>query len=263
METVTSGDGTPIAYEQTGNGPPLVLVHGTTADHTRWEPVRPFFEEHFSLYAIDRRGVGESGDAAEYELEREAEDIAAVVDSIDEPVLLLGHSFGALVSLEAALKTDNIQTLLLYEPYFAVSDQRLYSEELLAEMKAMEDAGEHERLLVMLFEEIVELSPEQMDELRSAPNWPARVNTAHAVYRESVAENEYKFDATRFADMAIPIVLLSGSESPQSVKDATVAVNEELPQSRIVVLPGQGHMAITIAPALFVDMVLASIRDMT
>lgn len=262
METITSTDGTPIAFERTGNGPPLVLVHGTTADHTRWEPVQPAFAEHFTVYALDRRGAGESGDAEEYELVREAEDVAAVVDSIDEPVVLLGHSYGALVSLEAALRTDNLRTLILYEPYFSVGDQKLYSEELLAEMKALEEAGENERLLVLLFEEIVELSPEQMDELRSAPNWPARVNMAHAVYRESNAENEYTFDAARFTDMTTPTVLLSGRESPQSVKDATGAVDDGLPNSRIVGLEGQGHIATTTAPELFVDEVLASIREL-
>lgn len=262
METLTSTDGTPIAFERTGNGPPLVLVHGTTADHTRWEPVQPAFAEHFTVYALDRRGVGESGDAEEYELVREAEDVAAVVDSIDEPVVLLGHSYGALVSLEAALRTDNLRTLILYEPYFPVGDQKLYSEELLAEMRALEEAGENERLLVLLFEEIVELSPEQIDDLRSAPNWPVRVNMAHVVYRESDAENEYTFDAARFTDMTTPTVLLSGSESPQSVKDATGAVDDGLPNSRIVILEGQGHIATTTAPELFVDEVLASIREL-
>jgi pimeloyl-ACP methyl ester carboxylesterase len=231
METITSTDGTRIAYERTGSGPPLVLVHGTTADHTRWEPVRPGFEEHFTIYALDRRGSGESGDAEKYELEREAKDIAAVVNAIDEPVILLGHSYGALVSLEAALQTDNLRTLILYEPLFPVGDLNLYSEELLAEMKDLQEAGENERQLVLLFEEIAELSPEQMDALRSAPNWPARVNAAHAVYRESAAENEYEFDAARFANMTTPTVLLSGSESPQSLKDSTEAVTEALPKS--------------------------------
>ena len=104
IETVTSADGTSIAYERGGRGPPLVLVHGTTADHTRWDPLRPDFEEHFTVYAIDRRGRGGSGDAAHYELEREFEDVATVVESIDEPVNLLGHSHGALCSLEAPCK---------------------------------------------------------------------------------------------------------------------------------------------------------------
>lgn len=85
---------------------------------------------------------------------------------------------------------------------------------------------------------------------------------AHAVYRESDAENEYTFDAARFTNMTVPTVLFSGSESPQSVKDATGAVDDGLPDSRIVVLEGQGHIATTTAPELFVDEVLTSIRKL-
>nr|RDZ30484.1 hypothetical protein DEQ67_15395 [Haloferax sp. Atlit-48N] len=92
MDTVTPTDGTPIAYERTGNGSPLVLVHGPTADHTRWEPVLRSLEERCTVYAMDRRGRGESGDATEYDLNQEFDDAAAVVDSIDEPAFLLSHS---------------------------------------------------------------------------------------------------------------------------------------------------------------------------
>src|SRR3712207_2617173 len=101
QETVTSVDGTPIAYWSSGEGSPLVLVHGTAADHARWRPVLPAFEERFTVYAIDRRGRGGSGDSDDYAIEREFGDVAAVVDSLGEPVTLLGHSYGALCALEA------------------------------------------------------------------------------------------------------------------------------------------------------------------
>jgi pimeloyl-ACP methyl ester carboxylesterase len=81
METVTSRDGTPIAYELSGEGPPLALVHGMTADHSTWQLVLPDLSEHFTVYAMDRRGRGESGDAAaDYSLEREVEDVVALID---------------------------------------------------------------------------------------------------------------------------------------------------------------------------------------
>lgn len=94
--TVVSAGGTEIAYERTGSGPPLVLVHGTSADHVSWDGIRSVLEEDRTVYAIDRRGRGESGDGAEYDLEREFEDVTAVVESVGEPVALFGHSFGAL-----------------------------------------------------------------------------------------------------------------------------------------------------------------------
>ena len=116
MEYVTSKDGISIAYERRGKGQPLVLIHGTAADHTRWEPVLPGLEKQFTVYAVDRRGRGQSGDGDSYAIELEYEDVAAVVDSVPGPVDLLGHSYGAICSLEASLKTSNLRKLVLYEP---------------------------------------------------------------------------------------------------------------------------------------------------
>lgn len=82
METVQSRDGTPIAYWRSGSGPPLVLVHGTTADHQRWATVLPELDAHLTTYAVDRRGRGGSGDSPDYDGVREAEDVAAVVDVV-------------------------------------------------------------------------------------------------------------------------------------------------------------------------------------
>ena len=112
-QSTASTDGTTIAYQRSGDGPPLVLVHGTAADHRRWAPVLPALEQQFTVCAVDRRGRGGSGDTAAYAVEQEFDDIAAVVDSLGEPVHLLGHSYGALCALEAALRTRAVRTLML------------------------------------------------------------------------------------------------------------------------------------------------------
>lgn len=148
MNTVISKDGTPIAYKKTGSGPPLVLVAGGGAnDHRRWEAagVRPAFAKHFTVCAIDGRGLGRSGDSDEYQLEREFEDVAAVINAIDEPVALLGHSSGALISLEAALRTGNIGKLILYEPPISVGGHELSFGEVLSKMKNLVEKGEKEQ----------------------------------------------------------------------------------------------------------------------
>ena len=116
MEFLIAPDGTRIAYLRTGDGPPLVLVHGTADDHTLWSSLLPTLAERFTVYAVDRRGRGDSGDADGYAVEREFEDVAAVIDSIGEPVNLLGHSYGACLALEAALLTGNIHKSILYDP---------------------------------------------------------------------------------------------------------------------------------------------------
>lgn len=261
METVTSADGTEIAFERVGSGPPLVLVHGSAATHTAWEPVRPAFEEHFTVYAMDRRGLGESDDADEYALDREAEDVAALVESIDEPVVLLGHSYGALCSMEGAIRTDNLRTLVLYEPAFPVGDEELHPEELVAEMKALHEEGEYERVLILVLEDIVKVPPADIDAYRSDPSWPDLVDASRTMYRETRAENDYTFDAARFAELTTPTILVSGSESPIRLTNPTHELDDTLPNSRIVTLEGQGHDGIHAAPDLFVDKVLTAIPE--
>ncbi|WP_246084539.1 alpha/beta fold hydrolase [Salinadaptatus halalkaliphilus] len=95
-----------------------MLVHGAVSDHRFWElgDVRRSFAKHRTVHAMDYRGVGQSGDGPAYELAREFEDVAAVVDATSEPAALLGHSGGALLAIEAARRTDNLEALVLYEP---------------------------------------------------------------------------------------------------------------------------------------------------
>jgi pimeloyl-ACP methyl ester carboxylesterase len=265
METVTSADGTLIAYERSGNGPPLVLVHGTAGDHTRWElgGVRLALAKHHTVYAMDRRGRGGSGDAPEYDLEREYEDVATVVDSIDEPVNLLGHSYGALCALEASLLTENLRSLILYEPPvpWKIVGPELFSDETVSKTEALLEAGEDEAALVVFMRDLLELPEEQLEELRSAPSWQGRVDAAHTLAREERAPFDYEWDPSRFAEMTTPTLLLLGGESPNWAKESTEAIHEALPNSRIAVLEGQEHLAMNTAPELFVDEVLAFLRE--
>lgn len=265
METVASGDGTPIAYERTGSGPPLVLVHGTAGDHTRWElgDVRPTLAGHHTVYAMDRRGRGGSGDAPEYDLEREYEDVAAVVDSIDEPAHLLGHSYGAICALEASLLTENLRSLILYEPPvpWEIVGPELFSEQTVSEMEALLEASEDEAALVVFMRDLLELPEEQLTELRSAPSWQGRVDAAYTLPREERAPFDYEWNPSRFAEMTTPTLLLLGGESPKWAKESTEAIHEVLPNSRIAVLERQGHVAMNTAPELFVDEVLGFLRE--
>jgi pimeloyl-ACP methyl ester carboxylesterase len=262
METVRSRDGTEIAYERSGSGPPLVLVHGTTASHHRWTTALPGLEAHFTVYAVDRRGYGESGDGSNYAIEREFEDIAAVVNSIGGEVNLLGHSFGGLLVLEAALLTPNLRRLVVYEPSpLPVPGVPLYPEGIVDRLQALLDAGDRENVVITMFRELAGLRPHELEQLKASPVFPARVAAAHTVPRETRAEKEYGFEPERFTHLNVPTLLLLGGDSPMSLRETIETWHAALPNSRIVVLPGQQHIAMDTAPDLFVREVLAFLLD--
>ena len=264
METVTSADGTEIAFERTGSGPPLVLVHGADIDRRFWDHsgVRRSLAEHHTVYAMDCRGHGES-DTGEFEPEREFEDIVAVVDSIDEPVHLIGESGGAFNSLEAALRTDNVRTLILHEPPVpGFEDER--AREGFETMVALVDEGEHERALTVFLEDAAGVTPEEIEALRTHPTWPEYVDIFVETILpklEAEAEADYQFDPNRFAELTVPTLLLDGSETTEWLLDATNAVADALPNARIVTVNGRGHGAIVTAPDRFTSEVLAFVRE--
>ena len=116
MEPVKTRDGGDLACWRSGSGPPLLLVHGSISDRTIWDAIRPRLERLYTVYVVNRRGREGSPPLEIVDLEREFRDVAAVVDAIGEPVHLLGHSFGAVCSLGAAVYTDRIRSLMLFEP---------------------------------------------------------------------------------------------------------------------------------------------------
>jgi pimeloyl-ACP methyl ester carboxylesterase len=260
MISITSVDGVTIAFERSGQGPPLVLVHGTAADHTRWAPILAALEQHFTVYAMDRRGRGGSGDAADYSIEREFDDVAAVVDSIGKPVALLGHSYGAHCSLEAALRTRNVRKLVLYEPPIPAG-LPIYGPGSIDRLQALLDSGDRAGVVRTFFSETVRMPDSELEMLQSLPSWGARVAAAHTIPREMRAGEEYRFVAARFKEVKTPALLLLGGDSPAFFKAAIETVHAALDSSRIVVMPGQQHVAMNTAPDLFLHEVLRFLAD--
>jgi pimeloyl-ACP methyl ester carboxylesterase len=256
VEQIISKDGTVIGFKRSGKGPPLLLVHGATADHRRWSAISPKFEKHFTVYAMDRRGRGGSGDSPDYDLLREAEDVAAVVDSIGAPVDVLGHSYGGLCSLEAALLTDKINRLILYEPAGSGGPDH-YSQNTIKQMQELIDAGEFEAAIEMMFREIVKMPKHELAAYRKLPMWKGRILLAPTLPRELAIDLRYRFDAHRFRDLRAPTLLLLGGDSPAFVKETTERIHSAFPNSKIVVLPGQQHIAMDTNPDLFTREVLS------
>jgi pimeloyl-ACP methyl ester carboxylesterase len=259
MEYINSIDGTKIGYQRGGTGSPLLLVHGTSADHRRWSKVLPHFERHFAVYAMDRRGRGGSGDSVDYDLMREAEDVAAVVDAAGEqsgkPVCLLGHSYGAVCSLEAALLTDNLSQLILYEPPLPTG-LPMYAPDVPDRIQSLVDSGDFEAALEVHFREIVKMPEHELEVYRSLPMWQGRIQLAPTLTREMEIDQRYRFEAEKFANFQIPTLLLLGSDSPPIFRRAIDTLDSTLPNSRVVEMPGQQHIAMDTNPELFVREVL-------
>jgi pimeloyl-ACP methyl ester carboxylesterase len=254
MQTVRSRDGTTIAFWRSGDGPPLLLVHGATADHsTTWRFVLPELERRFTVYAMDRRGRGGSGDSSQYDLQREAEDVAAVIGSVGGPVNVVGHSYGALCALEAALIAPNLRRLVLYEGV-PIMGADLYRPGTVESVEEIFEKGDVEGALLALLRDVVEASPEDIEMLRSQEDaWARRLRNTPTMPRELRAEQRYVFERIRFGNMRAPTLLLVGGDSPPRERQNARAIGAALADARVAILPGQQHTAMYSAPADFVD----------
>jgi pimeloyl-ACP methyl ester carboxylesterase len=263
---VASRDGTEIGYWTSGDGAPLVLVHGTTADHTRWRPLLPYLEPHATVHAMDRRGRGASGDGPGYDVAREFEDVAAVVDAVAEAsgsaVDLLGHSFGGICALGGAALTSNIHRLVLYEGWPRVNpDAPAVPPGVDDRVDALVAEGNREAALLTFIREVLRMPDEELAVYRALPAWQARIAAAPTIGRELRAETEALFDPGRAATITVPVLMLVGGDSPDVIKRDHDTVAAALPDARVTILDGQQHIAIDLVPEVFAGHVLAFLRD--
>jgi pimeloyl-ACP methyl ester carboxylesterase len=263
IATVTSADGTEIAYERSGSGPPLVLVHGAIFDRAIWElgEVRSAFAEHTTVYAMDRRNHGDSGSSGNVGPEAQFADVVAVVESIDDPVHLLGHSAGANVALGAAPRIDDLRSVILHEPFGPSDEHVAFLEETIAEMMRLLDEGQNEQALALFLDDFAQFTAHELDKLRSAPIWDAHVDTFPQTLLPLLeAFEEYELDLTTFEDLYTPTLLLVGSESGH-LKDMNEALHDILPNSRLVTFEGHGHAAHQAGLDRYADEVLSFISE--
>jgi len=260
VSRVASRDGTEIGYWTAGTGSPLVLVHGLLGDHTRWAALRPHFEPHFTVHAVDRRGRGESGEAPHYEPSREVEDVVAVVEAVAEAsgtgVDVYGSSSGGIYALAAAAQTTSIRRLVLFEAPVGAGPE-LKPPGLQEELDALLDAGDREGVLVAAYRRLVGLSDAEIEHLRGQPAWPNRLAAAHTVPRELRTAPREVFDLARAANIEVPTLVLVASESPELFQVCAQNVVDAMPDARAVVLDGQGHGAEMFAAKEVVEQVLA------
>lgn len=268
---VTSRDGTPIAIFDvvtagTGAGagegattgdPPLLLVHGATADHTTWRAVGPAFAASRRVFAMDRRGRGDSGDGPAYAIEREFEDVAAVADALagESGVDVAGHSYGGRCGLGASLLTGAIRRLVVYEGAPVPPGMTYRPPGLVEAVRAALAAGDHERALMSFLAGIVGMSDAALEAYRRDPVWPARVRAAHTILREIEAEASPPASLEALSAVTVPVLLLLGSISRSPFRIGTDALATGLADARVAVIDGAAHAAHHTHAAEFVKLV--------
>lgn len=264
MEHVISRDGTTIAYERLGDGPPLVIVASALADHHDAKRLARHLAGHFTVLNFDRRGRGASGDAPTYTVGREIDDIAVLIDAVGSPVTLFGSSSGAVLALDAAAAlTDRVSRLALFEPPFIVDDSRPPIES--ADIRRIEQlvARGQRAEVVKEFMGAHMGMPRAMIALMSVlPGWSKLKLLAHTVpYDLKVLEGTQSgtsLPADRWQSVAAPTVVMVGEKSDAFLHVAARALATRIPGVRKEVLPKANHSAVVATPKRLAALIVGS-----
>jgi pimeloyl-ACP methyl ester carboxylesterase len=249
---VTSKDGTALAFDRSGEGPPVVLVGGALSTRGAAEPLTRLLAPSFTVYAYDRRGRGDSGDTPPYAVEREMEDIHSLVEDAGGSTCAFGHSSGGVLALEAAAQTLGITKVALYEPPFIVDDSRPpvpdESIEWLTELLSTDRRGEAVEYFMVTG---VGVPREAVASMKDAPSWSAMEAVAHTlpydmrVMGDNLTGKPLPSDG--WASVTIPTLVIDGGASPPWLGNAAQALVDVLPDARRRTIEGQTH---DVDPAL-------------
>jgi pimeloyl-ACP methyl ester carboxylesterase len=251
---VRSKDSVDLSVQKAGSGPALLLIHGALLNGTlSWGPVLSRLAERFTVYVMDRRGRPPSGDSKEYSIGKEADDIAAVVDSIGTQVIVLAHSYGALASLVALDQLKTVSHLILYEPPVTLTPRET---DAVANMERALGAADHTEVVTAFLRDQIGVPPEQIARMQASPIFPIVLQIAPTLPRESREVNTPRPLAESLAKWKAPTTVLLGSKSVGLLRDAAFFVRDTIPGCRLVILEGQGHGAMMDAPDYFADKIL-------
>ena len=241
MERVQSKDGTTIAFDQLGEGAPLVLVSGASCDRSIDAPIAEELAKNFTVLNYDRRGRGDSDDTLPFAVEREIEDIDVLLAAAGGAATVVGLSSGAALAAEAAAAGLPIDALVMWEPPFSVDPDGVlqakeYSEELTA-LLAADRRGD----AVTLFMRRVGVPEEMIAGIRQSPYWQLGESLAPTLAYDDAVMGDSTIPAERFGRISVPTLVLAGSKSPDSLRQAAEQVAATIPGARHEILDGQDH----------------------
>jgi pimeloyl-ACP methyl ester carboxylesterase len=242
MKSVQSKDGTTISYEQLGDGPPVVLVCGGSVDRSSNAPLAARLAEHFTVYNYDRRGRGVSGDTPPYAVQREVEDIDAVIGAAGGAVLLYGTSSGAALALEAAASGLAVSKLALWEPpYSADENSPRPPLNTAALYNKLVSEGRRGDAVEYFMSKVVGLPDEFVAQARSAPWWPSQEALAHTLAYDATIMDDYSIPTERAASITIPTLVMAGGASWDWMRNTAQKLAKILPDGQYRLLEGQSH----------------------
>ncbi len=245
METVISRDGTPIAFALAGHGEPIIFATGVFNDHTTCAPLAELLQTDHSVVTYDRRGRGHSGDTKPYAVDREVEDLAALVDKVGGAAAVFGFSSGAVLALRAAADGVAITHLALYEPPFVVGD--VDSARPADRPDALADLVAHGRLgdAVAKFQlEHIGLPAEMLANVRQSPMWPALEAMAPSMVYDAVITTEHAVPSAAMTAVTTPTIVLSGAETWPDLRTAAVDLATSMRAARHVEVDGGANHTI-------------------
>jgi pimeloyl-ACP methyl ester carboxylesterase len=262
--TVTSKDGTAIAFEQSGAGPVMILVAAALSDRADTAKLAGLLTENFTVINYDRRGRGKSTDTLPFAVEREVEDIEALIDAGGGSASLFGSSSGSVLALEAASKLGKkVEGLIMYEPPFIIDNTRPpISGGLAQEIDRLVSSSGRNEAVKLFFTKAVGIPPIFVTLMRLLmPGWSKMAGMAHTIsYDLAVLAGTQEgkpLPAMRWATANAPTMVLVGGKSPTFFHTGAKALTGLLPNAKYRALPGRNHSAVVMAPK---DIAVAAVK---
>jgi pimeloyl-ACP methyl ester carboxylesterase len=241
METVTSKDGTIIAFDRLGEGPPVILVCGGSVDRMSNAALAEQLASDLTVFNYDRRGRGDSGDTLPYAVEREVEDIEALVEAAGGSANLWGSSSGAALALIAAESGAPVTRLALWEPPFIPDGFPRPPQDQVAQYETMVAEGRRGDAVEYFMSKVIGMPPEIVAGARSQPFWAAQEALAHTLAYDARIMSDYTVPTERAASVKIPTLVIAGGADFPWMRDTAKALADALPDGRAEILDGQGH----------------------
>lgn len=251
MQT-TSRDGTEIAYETTGDGPPVIIVGGAFNDRQAGAPLAAVLAPHFTVVTYDRRGRGSSGDTAPYAVEREVEDLDAVVKAIGGSAGAYGVSSGGTLALEAAAAGSAISKIAAFEMPYDFGEGPQLPAEYLPRLRELTETGDRGGTVEYFLTTAMGVPPQGVEHMRKTPMWPGLEAISHTVLYDALIMGDRQWPAERMAAVKVPTLAISSNASSPWIQHTSKKVAESLAGGEHTSVNGAPHDASpdVLAPVL-------------